>query len=82
MGSSTRNKDISETLDSETKVYIPEGIQSGEKVRIANKGYYINKENRGDLVAEIKVVVPNNISKEEKKLYEQLKAVSNFNPRT
>lgn len=70
------------SLDSETKVYIPEGIQSGEKVRIANKGYYINKENRGDLVAEIKVVVPNNISKEEKKLYEQLKAVSNFNPRT
>lgn len=70
------------SLDSETKVYIPEGIQSGEKVRIANKGYYINKENRGDLVAEIKVVVPNNISKEEKKLYEQLKVVSNFNPRT
>ena len=70
------------SLDSETKVYIPEGIQSGEKVRIANKGYYINKEDRGDLVAEIKVVVPNNISKEEKKLYEQLKAVSNFNPRT
>ena len=70
------------SLDSETKVYIPEGIQSGEKVRIANKGYYINKENRGDLVAEIKVVVPYNISKEEKKLYEQLKAVSNFNPRT
>lgn len=70
------------SLDSETKVYIPEGIQSGEKVRIANKGYYINKEDRGDLVAEIKVVVPNNISKEEKKLYEQLKAISNFNPRT
>lgn len=70
------------SIDSETKVYIPEGIQSGEKVRIANKGYYINKEDRGDLVAEIKVVVPNNISKEEKKLYEQLKAVSNFNPRT
>ncbi len=70
------------SLDSETKVYIPEGIQSGEKVRIANKGYYINKDDRGDLVAEIKVVVPNNISKEEKKLYEQLKAVSNFNPRT
>lgn len=69
-------------LDSETNVYIPEGIQSGEKVRIANKGYYINKEDRGDLVAEIKVVVPNNISKEEKKLYEQLKAISNFNPRT
>lgn len=69
-------------MDEDIALFVPPGIQSGEKVRIANKGYYINKEDRGDLVAEIKVVVPNNISKEEKKLYEQLKAVSNFNPRT
>ena len=70
------------SLDSETKVYIPEGTQSGEKIRIPNKGYYINKTDRGDLVAEIKVVVPKHISVEEKEMYQKLSEVSNFNPRS
>lgn len=69
------------SIDDETKVYIPEGTQSGEKIRIPNKGYYINKTDRGDLVAEIKVVVPKHISVEEKEMYQKLSEVSNFNPR-
>lgn len=69
------------SIDDETKVYIPEGTQSGEKIRIPNKGYYINKTDRGDLVAEIKVVVPKHISVEEKEIYQKLSEVSNFNPR-
>lgn len=70
------------SIDDETKVYIPEGTQSGEKIRIPNKGYYINKTDRGDLVAEIKVVVPKHISVEEKEIYQKLSEVSNFNPRS
>ena len=70
------------SIDDETKVYIPEGTQSGEKIRIPNKGYYINKTDRGDLVAEIKVVVPKHISVEEKEMYQKLSEVSNFNPRS
>ena len=69
------------SIDDETKVYIPEGTQSGEKIRIPNKGYYINKTDRGDLVAEIKVVVPKHISV-EKEMYQKLSEVSNFNPRS
>ncbi len=34
------------TIDDETKVYIPKGIQTGEIIKIPNKGYKINKEKR------------------------------------
>ena len=71
-----------ETLDEEVKVYIPQGIQSGEIVRIPNKGYRINKSTRGDLVAEIKIVVPKTLKEPEVKLFEKLKEVSKFNPRS
>ena len=70
-----------ESLDGETRVYIPQGIQSGEKIRIPNKGYKASKDTRGDLVAEIKIVVPKQLTDEEKEIYKQLSEVSNFNPR-
>ncbi len=69
------------TIDDETNVYVPEGIQSGEKIRIPNKGYYASKDARGDLVAEVKIVVPKHLSKEEKDIYQELSKISKFNPR-
>lgn len=69
------------TIDSETNIYIPQGIQSGEKIKIPNKGYPKEKENRGDLITEIKITVPKELTKEEKELYESLKKISKFNPR-
>ena len=70
------------TIDDEINVYVPEGIQTGETLKIPNKGYYENKEKRGDLVAEVKVVVPKHLSEDEKKLYQKLSKISKFNPRT
>ena len=69
------------TIDDETKIYIPQGIQSGEKLKIPNKGYNDGKGGRGDLIAEVKIVVSKNMSEQEKKLYEKLKEISKFNPR-
>ena len=69
------------TIDDETKVYIPQGTQSGEKLRIPGKGYKKASGTRGDLVAEIKVMVPKQLTEEEKNIYERLKEISNFNPR-
>ena len=65
-----------QTIDTETKVYIPRGIQSGEKLRIPGKGYYKNKEDRGDLIAEIKISVPKQLSEEEESLYKKLRDIS------
>ena len=70
------------SIDDETNVYVPEGIQTGEKIRIPNKGYYSNKEDRGDLVAEVKIVVPKTLSDEEKNIYKELSKISKFKPRS
>ena len=68
-------------IDDETNIYVPEGIESGEKIRIPNKGYYIDKEKRGDLVAEVKIVVPKHLTEEERNVYQKLEKISKFNPR-
>ena len=72
---------IVQSIDDETKVYIPQGIQSGEKIRIPNKGNQSSKTTRGDLVAEIKIVVPKQLTQQEEKIFKKLNEISNFNPR-
>ncbi|MDO5557130.1 MAG: DnaJ C-terminal domain-containing protein [Clostridia bacterium] len=69
------------SIDESIPVCIPEGVQSGEKVRIAGKGYKDGKGGRGDLVAEIKILVPKKLTQEERELYERLNQVSKFEPR-
>lgn len=68
-------------IDGETKIYIPQGIQSGEKIKIPNKGYKNGKGGRGDLIAEVKIMVPKNLELDEKEMFEKLKEMSRFNPR-
>ena len=70
------------SIDDETKIYIPQGIQSGEKIKIPNKGYKNSEGRRGDLIAEIKIVVPKQLTENEKAVFEQLKEISTFNPRS
>lgn len=70
-----------ESIDSKVLITIPAGIQSGEKLRIASHGYYDGYGSRGDLLAEIKIVVPKQLTKEETQLYKQLKNISCFSPR-
>ncbi len=70
-----------ETIDDSSNVYIPQGIGSGEKIRIPQKGYKDGKGGRGDLVAEIKIVVPKTPSEEEIELYKKLEEITKFEPR-
>ena len=69
------------SIDEQTKVYIPEGIQTGEVLRIPGKGYKDGKGSRGDLVAEVKVMVPKELTEEERDLFEKLNKISSFTPR-
>lgn len=69
------------SIDETTQINIPEGIQTGETLRVAGKGYKDGKGGRGDLIAEIKVMVPKELSSKERKLFETLNKVSTFNPR-
>ena len=69
------------SIDEEVSLYVPQGIESGEKVRINGKGYHNGKAGRGDLIAEVQIMVPKNMKEEEKKLFERLKEISTYNPR-
>ena len=70
-----------DSIDDETQVYIPQGIQSGEIVKIQSKGYKNGQGGRGDLIVEVKIMVPKQLTNEEKKLFEKLDEISKFNPR-
>ena len=70
-----------DSVDDTVSIYVPPGIQSGEKVRIPQKGYKDGRGSRGDLIAEVKTVVPKRLTEDEKELFEKLKNISNFNPR-
>lgn len=70
-----------DSIDDTVSLYVPPGIQSGEKVRIPQKGYKDGRGSRGDLIAEVKTVVPKKLTEDEKELFEKLKNISNFNPR-
>ena len=60
---------------------IPSGIQSGEVITIPEKGYKMQNGNRGNLIAQIKIVVPEKLTNEEKEMFKKLKERSKFNPR-
>jgi len=70
-----------ETLDGVVKVKVPPGSSSGRRIRLRERGYPKRGGGRGDLYAEVQIVVPTQPSDEERALYEQLAAVSRFDPR-
>ena len=71
-----------ESIDDSTELEIKSGTQTGEVITLQEKGYKFIDGKRGNLNVEIKVVVPNTLTSEEKVLFEKLGKISNFNPRT
>jgi curved DNA-binding protein len=68
-------------LDGPVTVKIPAGANNGQQLRVRGKGLPANGNQRGDIYAELSVQLPTQVSEEEKKLWEELAKVSNFNPR-
>jgi curved DNA-binding protein len=62
-------------------ITVPEGSSSGRRLRLRGQGMPNPRGLPGNLYAEIKIMVPPSLSKEERKLYEKLASVSDFNPR-
>jgi molecular chaperone DnaJ len=62
------------TFDGLEHVKVPEGTQHGEQIRLRGKGIpYLNSSGRGDLMVSIDVRVPTRLTREQKKLFEQLR---------
>ena len=70
------------TLDSAVSMKVPPGVKGGQKLRLAGKGLPKPGGGAGDLYAVLNVVVPEALSEREKKLYEELRAASKFDPRS
>jgi curved DNA-binding protein len=69
------------TIDGLVKVSVPNGVRSGQRLRLANKGYFDKSGNRGDQLVEIQIFTPKEITEQEKELYEKLRELEEFNPR-
>ena len=65
------------TLAGRVNIRIPAGTQNGQKLRVRGRGLPPS----GDLLVIAKIVVPSKLSEAEKKLWEQLRRESTFNPR-
>ena len=63
-------------------IHIPAGMQSKERIVIKQKGYINEIGGRGDLIVEMKIVVPKKLTEKEVELFKKLQNVSKFNPRT
>ena len=70
------------TIDGKAEVTVPAGAQSGQRLRLRGQGLNKRKGGRGDEYVRLKIVVPKEPSDEERRLFEELKRVSRFNPRS
>ncbi|WP_182909604.1 DnaJ C-terminal domain-containing protein [Microbispora sp. H13382] len=71
-----------DTPGGEAKVKVPPGTSSGRRLRLRGQGMPNPRGRPGDLLAEVRIMVPPTLGDEERRLYEQLARISAFNPRS
>jgi molecular chaperone DnaJ len=70
------------TVDNNVKIKIEPGTQPGKILRLRGKGLpEVNGYGKGDLLVNVNVWIPKNISKEEMKTIEKLKDSDSFTPK-
>lgn len=70
------------TLDGRVSVRVPPGSNNGRQLRVRGRGLPSGSQGqRGDLYVVINVQLPQQLTDEERKLWEQLSKVSRFNAR-
>ncbi len=72
------------TLQGRISMKIPPGTQSGRVFRIKGQGFPAlnNQKKRDDFYIRTRIVIPRNISEEQKDLYRQLTRINHENPRS
>ncbi|HST19656.1 MAG TPA: molecular chaperone DnaJ [Blastocatellia bacterium] len=69
------------TLDGEEKLKIAEGTQTGTVFRLKGKGMpVLGGRGRGDLYAAINIITPTSLSREQRRLLEELAKIERENP--
>jgi curved DNA-binding protein len=62
-------------------VNVPPGTSSGRRLRLKGRGLPNRRGEPGDFFAEAQIKVPATLSREERRLFEELRERSSFNPR-
>jgi curved DNA-binding protein len=62
-------------------VNVPPGTSTGRRLRLKGRGLPNRRGEPGDFFAEAQIKVPSSLSGEERRLFEQLRERSTFNPR-
>ncbi|MGW2446202.1 DnaJ C-terminal domain-containing protein [Streptomyces sp. NPDC001494] len=63
------------------KVSVPAGSSSGRRLRLRGEGMPNPRGTNGNLYAELRIMVPSTLGDRERALFEELAAVSSFDPR-
>lgn len=69
------------TLEGSVSLKVPPGAQSGQQLRVRERGLPDGSGGRGNLLVVITIETPTQLTDEQRKLWEQLAATSNFTPR-
>ena len=69
------------TLDGAVLLTVPQGSQSGRKLRLRGRGLANGHGGRGDLYAMVRIDVPASLAPRERELFEELARESRFDPR-
>jgi curved DNA-binding protein len=70
------------TLEGRVAMKVPPGSKAGQKLRLAGKGLPTPQGGAGDLYAVLSIAVPGSLAERERELYEELRKVSRFDPRS
>ncbi|WP_338985493.1 molecular chaperone DnaJ [Spiroplasma endosymbiont of Diplazon laetatorius] len=68
------------TLDGDIQVKIPRGIKNGEIITVKNHGLYkgVKSSHRGNLLLEVNIVIPSELTNEEKEKIESINKDTEF----
>ena len=69
------------TPDGKVTMKVPAGVDSGQSLRLKNKGWRKPSDRRSDLMVKLKIVTPKNLSQAEQEYYQKLRQASSYNPR-
>lgn len=67
--------------DGRVTVTLPAGTSSGSKLRLRGKGVSKPSGERGDLYVSVRIVPPQELTAEQRRLYEELRTLGNDGPR-
>ncbi len=71
-----------QTMDGTVNLSVPKGSQNGSKLRLRGKGLPTPNGAAGDIIVELEVRLPEHITAEEERLFQEMAKISKFSPRS